>query len=508
MIQKITPLILVLLVVTSFLGMDSVWASSHREAPFITRHPKVDGTDFYMFRSYEPGREAFVVLIANYQPLQDAYGGPNYFDMDPDALYEIHVDNDGDALEDITFQFRFTNTVSGLAIDSGAGTFVAVPLLNVGAVSGGDFPPGTLNVRQTYTCRVVFGDRRSGAVGSVTEVGTGLTVFEKPVDNIGTKSIPDYSAYSRSSLFIHDVNYPTSAGTLSQGRVFVGQRDEPFFVNLGEVFDLVNIANPASELAADAEVDTIGDKSVTSIVMEVPISYLTQGSEPVIGAWTTASLRQGRLINPSPIGPSNGSVEGGAWTQVSRLGNPLVNEVVIGLIDKDRFNSSEPKDDLQFLTYVTNPTLPVLLDVLFPVLPGRATTPRNDLVTVFLTGIDAIIFNQPAGVVGSEMLRLNTSTPVTVEASQNPLGVIGGDVAGFPNGRRPADDVVDIALRVAYGLLAGTLDASSVSGDVVTELTDGVRTHVFETQSGLLATGYLNFFPFLPDPAPGARGTI
>jgi hypothetical protein len=495
-------LFMALLVLVGSIIPSSVFASSHREAPFITRHPKVDGTDFYMFRSYEPGRDAFVVLIANYQPLQDAYGGPNFYDMDPDALYEIHVDNDGDAVENLTFQFRFTNTVSGILVDSGDGTLTAVPVINVGSVAGGDFPAGTLNVRQTYTCQVVFGDRRSGNNFNVSEVGTNLTVFEKPVDNIGQKSISDYSNYSRSTLFVHDVNFPNSTSGTAQGRMFVGQRDEPFFVNLGEVFDLINIASPAAEVDADDEFDTIFDKSVTSIVLEVPISYLTNGSEPVIGAWTTASLRQGRLINPSPFGANNASVEGGAWTQVSRLGHPLVNEVIIGLPDKDRFNTSEPVNDIQFLQYVTDPSLPAIIDILFPILPGHATNPRNDLVTVFLTGIDAIIFNQPANVVASEMLRLNTSTLVTPLASQNPLGVIGGDVAGFPNGRRPIDDVVDIELRVAYGLLAGTLDATSISGDVVTELTDGVRTHTFLSQSGILTTGYLSVFPFLADPVP------
>ncbi|MEK7487011.1 MAG: DUF4331 domain-containing protein, partial [Planctomycetota bacterium] len=353
--------------------------------------------------------------------------------------------------------------------------------------------------------RVVFGDRRSGNTFNVTEVGSNLTGFEKPVDNIGRNSIGDYSAYSRSSLFIHDVNFPNATTGTAQGRMFVGQRDDPFFVNLGEIFDLLNIASPVGETFSDAELDTIFDKSVTSIVLEVPISYLVAGSEPVIGAWTTASLRQGRLINPSPFGANNASVEGGAWTQVSRLGHPLINEVIIGLPDKDRFNASEPKDDLQFLGYVTDPSLPAIIDAVFgAALPGHAPNPRNDLVTVFLTGIDAIIFNQPVGVVASEMLRLNTSTAVTLLGSQNPLGVIGGDVAGFPNGRRPVDDVVDIELRVAYGSLKGTLEGGSAV-NVVIDFTDGVRTHTFLSQDGITTIpGYLSVFPFLADPFPAS----
>ena len=424
----------------------SAYASSHREAPFITQNAKVDATDFYLFRSYETGRSGFVTLVANYVPLQDPGAGPNYFAMDPNALYEIHVDNNGDAKEDLTFQFRFTNTNKDTQLTVG-GKKVSIPLvINGGAIDSVN-PAGT-NVRETYAVTLVRGDRRSGTRAAVTNADNGATAFDKPIDNVGNKAIPNYAAYA--AKHIYNVSIP---GCATPARMFVGQRKDSFVVNLGETFDLINIKAPATEFAANAESaakDDLAGKNVTAIELEVPIACLTAGNEPVIGAWTTASLRQGRLINPSPKGGA-ASKEGGAWTQVSRLGMPLVNEVVIGLKDKDQFNSSKPENDGQFIDYVTNPTLPALIEVLYGSVGAKAPTnfPRNDLVATFLTGIPTI--NQPAGVVASEMLRLDTSKPIAT--TQNRLGVIGGDMAGFPNGRRPGDDVVDIELRVAMGKL-------------------------------------------------------
>lgn len=434
--------------------MPAAQASSHREAPFITREPKVDATDFYMFRSYEAGREQFVTLIANYVPLQDAYGGPNFFMMDPDALYEIHIDNNGDAREDLTFQFRFTNTFKNGAFTVG-GKRVPIPLvINGGPI--GEVNPAGLNVRETFTAELVRGERR-GQRQALRHAATGASVFDKPVDNIGNKSIPDYAGYA--GKHVVPVSIP---GCALPGRLFVGQRKDPFVVNLGETFDLINIKAPAVEFLANAEKnarDDLYDKNVTSIVMEVAASCLTSGADPVIGGWTTASLRQGRLINPN-----GGSRAGGAWTQVSRLGMPLVNEVVIGLKDKDRFNHSKPVQDGQFADYVTNPTLPALVEVLFGSAGAKAPTnfPRNDLVTVFLTGVPGL--NQPARVKASEMLRLNTAIAPAAKGAQKRLGVIDGDNAGFPNGRRPGDDVVDIALRVVMGKLC-TLNVGCAPGD-------------------------------------------
>jgi len=489
----------------------NVQASSHREAPFITTHPKVDGSDFYMFSSYEPGRSGYVTLIANYQPLQDPFGGPNYFFMDTQALYEIHIDNNGDGIEDLTFQFRFTDTRAGLAVNAG-GKSIPVPLTNIGPISSTNM--SAQNVVETYTLTLVRGDRRHGQALPITDTATGSTVFAKPLDNIGAKSIPGYADYADS--FIHTINIP---GCNAPGRVFVGQRMDGFVVNLGETFDLVNIKYPVEELAPagvnarNDEPNSLADKNVTSLALEIPTACLTAGSDPVIGGWTTASIRQAEVVNSAPqsdksvasVGavpsPTGSLVAGGAWVQVSRLGAPLVNEVVIGLPDKDRYNGSSPRDDAQFADYVTNPSLPVLLQVLFGSAGVVAPNvyPRTDLVAVFLTGVPGL--NQPKHVTPAEILRLNTSTPVTPAASQNDLGVIGGDPAGFPNGRRPIDDVVTIALRAAMGVLLtpynGSASDPDPSSDASRQLhyTDGAEPN---------PANYLTAFPYLMTPIAGS----
>ena len=473
----------------------SAMASSHREAPFITRQPKVDGTDFYMFRSYQTGRAEYTTLVANYMPLQDAYGGPNYFSMDPDALYEIHIDNNGDAKEDLTFQFRFKNTNKDAQFTIG-GKKVSIPLvINGGAIDGPN--AAGVNLRETYTVSVVRGDRRSGSRAAVTNADGSGSTFDKPIDNIGNKSIPNYEAYA--AKHVYAVNIP---GCATPARMFVGQRKDSFVVNLGETFDLINIKAPAVEFDANAEKgakDDLAFKNVTAIELEVPTACLLSATagDPVIGGWTTASLRQGRLINPTPKSDADVSREGGAWTQVSRLGMPLVNEVVIGLKDKDKFNHSKPSADAQFADYVTNPTLPALVEILYGKAGVKAPTnfPRNDLVAAFLTGIKGV--NQPKTVTASEMLRLNTSIAATAVGAQHRLGVIGGDNAGFPNGRRPGDDVVDIALRVVMGKLCtlsiGCVPADAPAGAI--RFTDGAY---------LDETFFNPTFPYLKTPLPGS----
>ncbi len=465
----------------------SAQAASHREAPFIAGLPKLDSTDLYMFRSYEPGRENFVTIIANYVPFQTPYGGPNFFQLDPNALYEIHIDNNGDAKEDLTFQFRFNNTTRDLSLPIG-GKNIAVPLFNIGGITGGAGDANTLNVEETYSLTVARNGRRGGQKGEVTDASNGSKVFTKPADNIGKKSIPDYNAYA--NQFIRSVNIP---GCATPGKVFVGQRKESFFVNLGEAFDLINL-NPVGP--RNSKPNVLADDNVTSLALELPISCLTKQGEPVIGAWTTASLRQARLLNAE--GKRNGkhfaSLEGGPWVQMSRLGNPLVNELVIGIKDKDRFSSAKPKDDAQFLDYVTNPSLPVLIHALFPIPETTPpATPRSDLVAVFLTGVAGL--NQPANVKGAEMLRLNTSTPAAALAAQNDLGVIGGDIAGFPNGRRPIDDVTDIALRAALGVLNPAGPNHPAAADLAT---DG--TQLPGAAAGQGAVDFGASFPYLNVP--------
>lgn len=446
------------------------YASSHREAPMIAGMPKLDGTDLYMFRSYEEGREDYVTIIANYVPLQSAYGGPNYFDLETAGLYEIHIDNDGDSIEDITFSFDFSTILAGVAVPVG-GQSVPIPLINAGPIGPDASDTANVNSRQEYQLSVIRGERRTGAREFAVNASTSGSTFRKPVDYIGTKSIPDYAQYANSHI------YPLSIpGCTTAGRVFVGQRNEGFAVNLGQVFDLVNLNPLGSE---DAVENPIGDASVTSLALEVPISCLT-ADDPVIGAWTTSSLNMG---DQEPM-------------QVSRLGFPLVNEVIIGLPDKDKFNMSHPIDDAQFVDYVTNPTLPFLLELLFADAGAVAPKnfPREDLILA-LSGVPGL--NLPENIASdmfprSEMLRLNTSIAPKPAAEQLNMGVLANDTAGFPNGRRPGDDVVDIALRVMMGAL---IEDSEVAPN---------NTAPFTDQTTVSAADFKTVFPYLNDPLPGS----
>jgi hypothetical protein len=461
--------------ITAILAAGIVEASSHREAPNITRFPTLDSTDFYIFNSYEEGRGDYVTMIANYIPLQDAYGGPNYFAMDPEATYSIHIDNDGDAIEDMTFAFNFTKSLpndnQGVALmvgPEGNQKTVAVPLINVGGISAQS--DANANFAETYDLTLIEGEMSTGTKTSITASGA---AFKKPLDYIGNKTFTDAAGYSSyANSFIYDVQIP---GCDDAGRIFVGQRKDPFVVNLGKTFDLVNYVPVEGDSAPgngdgegfpggitqDSANDDLADKNVTSIAVEIPKSCVTGDGNGTIGAWTTASLPQARILNPNPTFDKT-EVNGGALTQVSRLGSPLVNELVIGIKDKDAFSSSHPKNDGQFADYVTHPSLPELLNILFrdavnTTLGANIETlaptnfPRIDLVTAFLTGFEGV--NQMEIVTPSEMLRLNTTISAKPAAEQSPFGVAGDDLAGFPNGRRPGDDVVDIALRVVMGAL-------------------------------------------------------
>jgi len=465
-------------------------ASSHGEAPFVKGMPRVDATDFYMFNSYEAGREGYVTIVANYYPLQDAYGGPNFFTLDPSALYQIHIDNNGDGREDITFSFGVASVNKDIMLNIG-GIPVAIPLVNAAPIGPGANDNAGLNVTESYGMYVIRGDKYAGTATAATNTVGGSATFMKPADNIGSKSIPNYETYARNHIYT--VNLPGSA---LKGRVFVGQRKDPFVVNLGPTFDLVNL-NPLGP--ENGGKDDLADKNVTSFVIEVPAAYLRNASgETVIGGWTTASLQRARVLTATPTFGKPASYSGG-WIQVSRLGMPLVNEVVIGLRDKDKFNGAVPTGDGQFINYVTNPTLPALLSSLFGV--TAPCLPRNDLVSVFLTGVPGL--NQPAGVVGSEMTRLNTNVnpvggiPAKPKGMQNRMGVLGSDLAGFPNGRRPGDDVVDIELRVVMGALypdAGQSGGCAPQGNL--PFTDGaiVDDSFFD-----------NVFPYLRAPIGGVQ---
>jgi hypothetical protein len=402
---------------------------------------------------------------------------------------------------------------------------VAVPLKNIGPISAQN--SDNLNFNESYTLKLVRGDRRTGPSSDVTRSGDGVKEFGKPFDFVGTKtfgSIAGYEAYAKT--FIHEIAVP---GCQQTGKVFVGQRDESFVVNLGQVFDLVNFVAPVDAdvppdqgglpggigIKQDPKNDIISDANITTLALELPAACLTGSGNGKIGGWTTASLKQAKLLNPAATF-TKPDVNGGALVQVSRLSQPLVNELVIGLPDKDLYSASEPKDDGQFGKYVTNPTLPALLDALFngpvnDILPGPAipnlapsNLPRQDLVTVFLTGFPGV--NQLKTVTPSEMLRLDTATAPKPAAQQSTFGVAGNDLAGFPNGRRPGDDVVDIALRVVMGRLCHPVPINGTPTDL--GLCDPEQAPLgnvaFTDGAPISAMDFDEKFPYLRTPIPGA----
>lgn len=426
-------------------------ASSHREAPLLATDPTADNTDVYAFVS--PDAPDTVTLIANFIPFQKPDGGPNFYSFDPNVIYEIHVDNNGDAVEDITFQWRFTTEVRNPA------TF----LYNTGPVTSIDDPD--LNVRQFYRLTRIDGPRRTG---TVTELSGRLPV---PPPNIGPRSMPNYGAIAGGTQQL--------PGNI---RVFAGQRDEGFYVDLG-IFDLLGVGSGQVE-------DSTAGFNVSTLAIQMPKSALTRGgaaptnpADPsaIIGVWSTASRFATRTLVPG------GQMHSGPLVQVSRLGNPLVNEAVIDLARKDAFNSLEPTGDAAALDRVTDPEVPKLLSAIFNV--NSPPAPRNDLVTIFLTGIPGL--NQPANVRAAEMLRLNMAIPPS--ASPSILGVLGGDLAGFPNGRRVGDDVLDIVLRAAAGATPLTPAFNRSPNNT---LGDGVNRN---------DVAYLPFFPYLGNPHAGNR---
>ena len=436
------------------LGLAAPQASSHREAPLISQDPLADNTDVYAFVS--PNRPDRVTLIANFIPLEAPYGGPNFFKFDDNVLYEIMVDNDGDAVEDLTYQFRFRTEVRN------PNTF----LYNTGTITSLDSP--AWNVRQFYSVTLQEGARRRGQ-----GILLGDNLPTPPV-NVGFRSTPNYDALAAAAVrqLSNDV------------QVFAGQREDPFFVDLN-VFDLLAVP-PADTNNSDS----LAGFNVHTIAIEVPITHLTanglrpgSASDPtaVIGIWSTAS-------RPSVTTRGKGQEKHNAhYVQVSRLGQPLVNEVVIPVGTKDVFNSLEPTEDAAALGFVTDPEVPRLLAAIFNI--QSPPVPRNDLVTIFLTGIPGL--NQPPNVRPSEMLRLNVAIPPS--ANPNPLGVLGGDIAGFPNGRRLGDDVVDIALRAMAGATPLT---PAFNGGINAILGDGV---------GANDKTALGAFPFVASPHAGNK---
>ncbi len=456
--------------------------SSHREAPEISKDPVADSTDVYAFVS--PDRPGTVTLIANYIPLQGPAGGPNFYEFGDDVLYEIHVDNNGDARPDISFQFRFQTTLA----DPGTFLYNTGPILSLNS--------SNWNSRQTYTVTQV----RNGTTAVLAE---GLAC---PPCNIGPLSTPNYASLAATA--VHDL-----PGDI---KVFAGQRAEGFYVDLGAVFDLGDL-RPFENLHAQYGLNVFSKSApgvnataalnVHSIAIQVPISRLLSASPhgsvtdkgSVIGVWTTASRQTATVWDAATAGP----VAVGPFHQVSRLANPLFNEVLIPLGSKDEWNTLPPSGDKRFADRVTNPELASLLPALYPgVFPNLAklvasNTARADLEAILLTGIPSGVvtgFQNYTGPVLADLVRLNTAIPPST--SPNPLGIIGGDLAGFPNGRRVFDDVVSIELRAIAGATVPLVDKSYTPDAAAGQVTDGLTM-------ASVPSGYLDVFPYLGVPYSG-----
>ncbi|MFF1452480.1 DUF4331 domain-containing protein [Streptomyces sp. NPDC058274] len=406
-------------------------ASSHREAPLISGQPQYDNTDVYAFVS--PDKPDTTTIVANWIPFEEPAGGPNFFTFAEDAHYDLHIDNNGDAQGELIYRYTFkTHRKNG-------DTF----LYNTGPVTSLDDPD--LNITQSYDIDLLrLHDQK---LISRTKVADDIPVAPS---NVGKASMPHYSTLRDQAV------YKLAGGSTT----FAGQADDPFFLDL-RVFDLL-YGGDLSEVGRD----TLKGYNVNSIALQVPTDMIQESAEqPIVGIWSTTERKDAH----------------GDWTQVSRLGMPLVNEVVNPQKDKDKFNASAPWDDAQFLKNVTNPELPKLIEAIYKI--KAPTEPRNDLVDVFLKGVEGL--NQPPHVTPAEELRLNTSIKPT--ASPKRLGVLDGDNAGFPNGRRLTDDVIDASLQVVEGELVGSKN----------DLGDAVDKN--DKKFG-------HSFPYLAQPTSGSRG--
>jgi hypothetical protein len=403
-------------------GPSGATASSHREAPLIGDDPAADNTDVYAFVS--PDKPNTVTIIANYIPFEDPAGGPNYYRFDPTVLYELKIDNDGDAREDVAYQFRFKTSVGN------PNTF----LYNTFPVTSPTDPD--LNVKQTYSVTRVAG-KQSTVVASDVPV---------PPANIGPRSNPTYDPFQ---------------GVVSFGpdrKVFAGPRDDPFFVDLGSIFDLGGLRPFNSlhviPLADEAGQDGVLNYNTHTIAIQVPKTDLLQApmANGTIGIYASASRPKITILRGDGTFDANGP-----QVQVSRLANPLVNEVVIPLGKKDLWNASDPRNDSQFASRYTAPELATLESILYPVLDGPPTTGRGDLAAILLTGVPTLNFT---GTTQADLLRLNTNFTAPPVGTGSRLGLLDGEFSGFPNGRRLEDDVTDIELRAiacGYGPVVGPI---------------------------------------------------
>ncbi|MGA9041074.1 MAG: DUF4331 domain-containing protein [Terriglobales bacterium] len=452
----------------------SVFASSHREAPITALDRTADVTDWYAFVSYDNPNN--VTFILNVDPLLEPANGPNYFPFDPNVLYEMHVDNNQDGLDDVTFQFRFTTEIRQPGLFTGfVGGIAGIPQIT--ALDG----PGSegLSLRQTYTVNMVKN-------GKTVRLNGSNTLFAVP-SNAGPLTMPNYTSLFSQGIF-----------KLEKGvQVWAGTADDPFFIDLGAAFDSLNFRSgvgPVLSPAIDADdthnyaPDAVGGYNVNSIVLEVPITLLTVDGklhpagdkQAVIGTYGSTARHQITVRrSPNPV------LSHGTYQQVNREGNPLINEVVIGTGSKDRFSMDDPINDAQFADFVLNPVLASVFSSLgVPVPPA----PRTDLLLLvqYQAPICPGCGASDAGPV-ADLLRLNTGIPPTPVGQQKRLGFLAGDTAGFPNGRRPVDDVFDIAARAVAGILVDPVKYGTPLGDGVQTKTEGFNNsfpYVMPANSG------------------------
>lgn len=436
-------LALTLLAAAAGLAPGASWAASHREAPLIALDPTADITDFFMFRSYEAGQSDKLVLIMDVIPGEEPSSGPNYYNFDPNVLYAFNLDNDKDGVaDDVRIEFKFANEFRGVCADLGLFlSYVAIPPITALDGAGSD----GLCMRQRYSVTLITGGHKPQVLGK------GLIAVPS---NVGPRTMPNYGA------LVAQGTYDLGHGV----RVFAGQRDDPFYIDLGGIFDTLNIGTQPTDMLSGFNVHTIA--------IELPISQVTADGagpddthHPVLGAYANTSRRTTTVLR------GRGEIRtSGRWVQVQRLANPLVNEAIIGTADKDRWNGTAPSDEAQFLDYYQNPRLAAALTIVF----GADAAPLFPLDGLLLT------YGNPGDHL-SELLRLNVSVAPTPLAQQSRLTVLEGDNAGWPNGRRPIDDVTDIAIKVIGG--TNYLGAS-----------DGVDNN---------DKAYPDTFPFIPDPWDG-----